>query len=580
MSERLRWTAVPAAFVLGLSFGDYTLVPVSLSAPLALLHPELLGLSRWFGVASLEFILVASSVLLVRLWELPALRRWHAMWLLVLASCVVAGRWIPVPHSQRELKVALVQPAVSSAQLRAARWTPSARRRLVRRLDRLTQQAVTEGADVVLWPEGGNLLPNRRLAKRRTLLSALAKRSGSELWVGGYDFDAHGRSVNVIDRVTSGGFGTAFRKAHPVPIAEHSIAAGHAQVAHTPRGVLGVAICFDSLFARHWTALARQGAQAAFVASDTSSFGDSYVSHWHAAHTILRAASLSRPLAFVSNRGPTVFADAAGNVLEATWRAELPAVHTRALPLAAPVSVGLLWLHKLVPLASVLLFAGVFMRRRFAGGLPSAAKPMGKAPLAGAVTTCVMMVVVAVAAGAVLAVSVTASAVGKSIVRVVDDLRERAAEPAVLDGYAPAFRQHTESSCGASALAFGLTMLGDDVFEEDFLELEAPPAVGYSFSQLAAFARSRGFDAEGLESGADALPKLGQPPAIAHFRAGHFVTVVGCEHDVVFFFDPGQGRTLSLDVQDFARLWSGRLLRLRPASGSSRAYATRGLAAK
>lgn len=132
-----------------------------------------------------------------------------------------------------------------------------------------------------------------------------------------------------------------------------------------------------------------------------------------------------------------------------------------------------------------------------------------------------------------------------------------------IDSMTVLFKQDDDATCGAFALAYILTLMGDDIFGEQIRSAVPPESpAGYSLAELANIATSRGFKAEGFAGGIANLPRESEPPVIAHLRMGHFVAVLMATHRTVTFFDPNTGHIHMAPSREFERIWSGKYLAL------------------
>ena len=148
---------------------------------------------------------------------------------------------------------------------------------------------------------------------------------------------------------------------------------------------------------------------------------------------------------------------------------------------------------------------------------------------------------------------------------VMRDSLERYHKHPSTDEIAPAFRQSSPLNCGPAAMTYLLTRMGDFVFEGDFTR-EIPNSNspdGYSFLELAEFAAIRGFAAAGYDASLGDLPSPGDPPVIAHLARGHFVVLHSIAGEHATLFDPAYGRTFSIGLDEFAKEWSGKILRVQ-----------------
>ena len=129
-------------------------------------------------------------------------------------------------------------------------------------------------------------------------------------------------------------------------------------------------------------------------------------------------------------------------------------------------------------------------------------------------------------------------------------------------------RQSGPYDCGPACLA-AVAHAHGRVFDPDWF----PPASaeGTSLLELARAARSIDLEAQGVRMSIHDFEKI-PLPAIAHLDfddesggRGHYVVVHAVCEEGLTVADPAQG-VCFMPIQVFARVWSGRLLLLRPAS--------------
>lgn len=144
-----------------------------------------------------------------------------------------------------------------------------------------------------------------------------------------------------------------------------------------------------------------------------------------------------------------------------------------------------------------------------------------------------------------------------------DTLSARFFGEANMDGLSPIFKQTTTTSCGAAALAYALTRMGDFIFENDILSTVRPAlAEGYSLKELRDASHTFGYKSSALWTSLSELEKQNTLPAIAHFKRGHYVVIVELNEGLVHYFDPALGEIKFLPYEAFSERWSGAILRL------------------
>lgn len=519
----------PAA---GLAWEHFGTTPLLL-APACAESPAWLALTPMVGAIGFDAIIWSLAGCLA------ALVGAHRRRALLVGALAITALWLarfaPSPPPLGALHVAGLQPDVSTRDFERATWSLFERRRIEHRLDDMTRDAVARGPDLVVWPEGGNELANERLSRRAAILRTLTASTSVTLLAGSRSVGPHGRIANTASTWTQAGLQEVVVKAHPVPFAESMLEAGPPKVVAVGAARVGVSICFDAIFAGHARALAARGAEVIVATSDDASLVDTRLAAWHAAFARVRAIEVRRPLVFVSNAGPSFASDAQGRLI-----AQVP-LGARGILTATVERVASESGAAAAPLAFFLLMIALVNRRRAPAPVPIRARTAAWAAL-------IAVVVLFTAGGA----GVIAS-------------RSTAASAPPRDDLSGLFKQRHQRSCGAAALAFALTYLGDELFEGDVLDAGAPidPA-GYSMAELARFATTRGFAATGWAAPLDALEHLGGGVALALFDVGHFVAVLSVSDAHVLLFDPALGQTVQVPRAEFESLYSGRALFVVP----------------
>ena len=471
--------------------------------------------------------------------------------LLVLQLCPTRAN----PVETNALIVGL-QTATQTESSAATSLSLTSRRQLERRLDQLTSDALAAhvGA-LVVWPEGGNRLPNAQLPRRRERMQTLLA-DGGEVLLAGHSLDLEGNMYSSMQLFVDGSFVSEARKASPVPIAESYLSAGEPTVLVGRQGRMGIQICFDSLRWAHAQALRRLGADFLIVSSDDESFGRTALVYWHEAISVLHAVEAGLPLAFISNAGPTRGFDADGRELRLSYgRPGESRVVLIELPLERKAAWG--WRMPLMATAAAILLVALCLRV----GVPSMVRDSSVWRVL-CITPFSIGLALMGGVGTALGVQLAS---GDDLRLVVADWRRRAIPHLLLDEISEAYQQSSPAHCGAAAIAYVLTMLGDEVLERDVVGFlgRAPPA-GYSFSEIADYAQRRGFAAVGYEGNWAQLRRERASMLIAHVRDDHFVVIVQLRPSDALLFDPATGKRFVLARQEFERIWSGRYMRVVP----------------
>ena len=226
------------------------------------------------------------------------------------------------------LRVGLVQPYLKD------KWAPG---RAVEHRD--TLQSLTQilrDPELVLWPEAS---PPRGMARDRSWIEPLSAELGRDFLIGVVTKRA-GASYNSVCLVRhdEGLAPASYAKRVLVPFGEYVPTGfgwipdldklvgpiGHFEAGDRPavlpvragdRGLLaGPLICYEDIFPQLSRATVNAGADFLFVSTNNAWFGEEGCVEQHAAHSVLRAVELRRPVIRCGNHGWSGWIDEYGNV--------------------------------------------------------------------------------------------------------------------------------------------------------------------------------------------------------------------------------------------------------------------------
>lgn len=142
-------------------------------------------------------------------------------------------------------------------------------------------------------------------------------------------------------------------------------------------------------------------------------------------------------------------------------------------------------------------------------------------------------------------------------------IRNSSGGTAVADAIGPIFRQSGPERCGAAALAFALTHMGELALEEDLVaECELSEGL-VSFGDLARCARRWGYRTRAVEADwAFARATAAQGPVILHLSHQHFVVALQLTDDEAWIFDPALGSVRTFKQDNVLTHWTGAALAL------------------
>lgn len=458
--------------------------------------------------------------------------------------------------------VTVIQPNISAIESVRALWSISARKQVENRLDALTRSAIENSDDLIVWPEGGNGLINMRLPKRREKIRQLLDGSGAELLVVGPDLSPTGQFTTAVHLVDSAGYiGSSF-KSRPVPFSEEHLLPGPAQVLNSKEGKVGITVCFDALFESVVIPLASNGSDFLIASANDSSFFGGTLTQRHLGHALLRGIEVGRSVLFFTNDGPILATNVEGEIVYEKNPQSKTGFHRVSLEksdLTTLFSRG----GRFVPLTVsvwflILLANGHFRRNYPAGNCTNAvffSRNFNGLHFLFTISSLLLVTL--------LEVQAISKRNSSSVWTTLDQLVQRSSRPQVLDNIAPLFKQESENLCGAAAIAYLLTILGDTVFPSQIVKkTPLTNTDGYSLNELAIIARKEGFNATGYRSTWDDLPTLESSPVIAHVADNHYVVVISVAGSHVRLFDPIEGYVRIMHREEFEEYWRGIVLEI------------------
>jgi apolipoprotein N-acyltransferase len=314
----------------------------------------LLGLAPWTGVYGLSFVSVLGGASVLEWWLRREPGRSAARAALGLGAVLALhalgaiAREPAEPGSER-VRVAVLQGNIDQG----VKWTPAWAERTLAIYERLTREAASRAAKLVVWPE--TALPGApdgdpALEAR---LASLARETGVRLVVGAVGLGLRGPDEypDLFDSALLYDAGGArldrYDKSHLVPFGEYlplrallgrfirAIATGAAgrdvSAGPGPRALglrignpgealvsAGVPICYELLFPDLVRRFAGGGAQVLLAITNDAWYGRTGAPHQFLAITALRSAETGTWTARAANTGVSALIDARGMVREQT----------------------------------------------------------------------------------------------------------------------------------------------------------------------------------------------------------------------------------------------------------------------
>lgn len=311
------------------------------------------------GTFGLDLLIAVTNVA-VALLVIALLDRRHVTEHVSVVPVSLAARWCAVafgavavwtvssialrPHGGATVRIAALQPGRPSLPRGSPRELRD--RHMLAVLSEQSRRASSQGAKVIVWPEGA-LASDPQLAYRAELAS-LARETGAYLFVGYHVFLPAGTRNEVLAVGPDGAMLGTYGKDHPVSfLGETSLSHGTYPTYRTPLGTVGAIICADIDFTDTPREMARRGAKLLAVPSADWAA----ISTMHYVLAVFRALETGVAVAKSEYSRDSIIVDGSGNIVASalTPRGSTAvlvadvAVHP-GLPLAARLGDWVGWL--------------------------------------------------------------------------------------------------------------------------------------------------------------------------------------------------------------------------------------------
>lgn len=296
-------------------------------------QPRLLGSLPVWGATGLGWALVAIGA---AGWAVlrPRLRSSGLALGLCAALCAVVFTVVaPSPRpAGNAVAVAVLQPGTTLEE----KWDPSDSAGIADRVWRLTREAASAGARVVLWPESAVPYSLERDPSYRRLVETLAHQLQVTIVLNSIGHTSDGGYTNAAYVVTPAGVEKRrYDKIRLVPFGEYVPLVGrlafaralvrevgHFTPGHDARPLaaeplqMGMAICYEIVFPDLVASEVRKGAQVLGTLTNDGWYGYSWAPTQHFAQAVLRAVETRRWVVRAALTGISGFIDTRGRVVD------------------------------------------------------------------------------------------------------------------------------------------------------------------------------------------------------------------------------------------------------------------------
>lgn len=338
------------------------------------------------GVYGLHYLVCFANVALFSLgWGERTLAMKNIRWQLAavtlfFVACGWAGRYREEPGA-RTARVAVIQGNINQDQ----EWTREYRKSLMATYRKLMEDSLTQGARLMVWPEGTfpGLYSQSPLESRE--LTTFARKNQVDLLLGADNFDPPAQYSNSALLLGADGGMQEYRKQHLVPFGEffpfrklfpfmEQAVQRFGLVDFTP-GTVPVAfdisggkaaplICYEGIFPEMAAKAVSLGANLLVVITFDTWYGDSAAPYQHVSQAVLRAVENRRWLARAGATGISCFISPQGSILDPI-RLNTEGVAVRELPLYTSRTPYQRWGNWFILLCGGIALMGLILPKNF-----------------------------------------------------------------------------------------------------------------------------------------------------------------------------------------------------------------------
>ena len=546
-------------------------------------QPELIQLTSIFGIYAVSFSIILINCLLAH--SLYIHKNTNKSLLSSLSGVFLAisifslnylfGSY-SINHNdeQTNIKIAIVQPAISSETYRNSKRNLDDRKHIKNILHTLSTEALSHDIDILFWPEGGDGHINMRLNDNRNDFFNMAKNSRTNLLISADDINSNGEKFNSVFSISSAGkYTSRYDKIHLIPGAEDSYTPGKTyNTLTTTDGEIGVAICFESTFSKIFRKSTDSGAEILFASTSDAAFKQTSLALNHANLSVFRALENNRWLVHASNAGPSIVVSPKGVITNKTTMYDRDILYANIKKIQKK-SIYTRWgyliplnLSAIVILLSIILLVKKLLRvtktisHKQTNLFINTTSDIFTSKIRNSfyyIAVCAA-ISVSLVVSSIYIVNIPISKTG-SIGNILSNLLQPINKHK--DTLSLRFLQQHNNTCGPAALSYLFNHYGLNVDEKDISKHINISRDGTSMLELKRATSIFGFQGKGYESNFAWL-KQQNLPLIAYINDNHYVVINKFSKDNIFMFDPSKGHVI-VKHDSFEKVWRGYSLIIR-----------------
>ena len=292
---------------------------------------EVIQIADLTGVYGVSFVMVAVNVALTGVLDGLIERRARTAFLSLAAALVLVAATLGYGHWRIAEVGAALEPGPRVGLIQGnipqeLKWDPSMRRTTLERYERLTRQAATEGAELIIWPEASAPFMFEEEPDYQQTIRSLAATTGRALLFGSPAIAQREGTAKLLNSAyllnPDGTTQARYDKLHLVPFGEYvplgpllgfvdklvvgigDFAPGRGPVQMEAAGrPLGLAICFEIIFPELVRQLPQHGARVIATITNDAWFGRSAAPLQHFSMAVFRAVEHRTPVVRAANTG-------------------------------------------------------------------------------------------------------------------------------------------------------------------------------------------------------------------------------------------------------------------------------------
>ena len=542
---------------------------------------NLIQISAWFGISAVTYLVILANCTLAHMLEHGCKNSASRYCIVIACFMLLASPILGEIHLSRstgpteQIRISTIQPMIASDIYRLAWQQPENRDYMLDTLRELTERAARQDTRMIFWSEGGNGHMNLRIPSLRDELMSFAKRHRIDLIVSSRDMDGEGRIFNSVFSISrEGKILGRYDKQRLVPIAESELTSGSAaQPIKSSHGIIGAAICYESAFTEPLRHLTQKGAEILFVTSSDANFMNSSLALLHAQLAIFRAVENRRWLVRAANTGPSLVISPLGRVesqlgimergimqgiIERRKETTVFTNYGHYLPDALAFAIVMMVIYRPFRLLNASHTPGWSKNRK---GFRNGYKPIDTAKSLANTASILFLSLASIISASLFATNSATHEQGV-LGRLAHMKPSPTADKEQQKISHERFMQSGKNTCGAAALAFVLSYLGQRTTESDITGMISIGDDGTSMLELKRAVEVVRFKGIGVRENYSALQSE-TLPVIAYINNNHYVVVINVLQHSLTIFDPSYG-TVKLARGTFESVWNGYLLLIRP----------------